>query len=277
MNWDAVTAIATVISMVAFVATAIYIRAELKAQEKDRFLTVTNELFTIWQSREFMEAQLWLLHRLEASTWEEFVKTHRADYGETAFHRVGSFYDRVGTLVRLGLVDEQEILSTIAAHAIAVWQKVEPLVQEARRIENSVLFDDFERLLPSCHECYVPSLGPSGKVAPFSLVQLPERISVSDLRRLGDAALLVDVRRQEQVAQEGPEPEALHLAPNTIQDHYQELPKERELVVFCSCPNEDTSIRVVRFLRGQGYRARALVGGTEALRAGRAARTPARV
>src|SRR5262249_5877365 len=112
--------------MVAFILTALYIRAELKALEKDRYLAVTNQLFAIWQTSEFMDAQLWLLHRLKEQTWPEFIKAHRADKGETAFHRVGSFYDRVGTLVRLGLINEQEILATVGAHAVAVWQKIQP-------------------------------------------------------------------------------------------------------------------------------------------------------
>ena len=65
MSWDAVTAIASTVSMVAFVLTAVYLRDQLKGQQKDRFLAVTNDLFTTWQSREFMEAQLWLIHTLE--------------------------------------------------------------------------------------------------------------------------------------------------------------------------------------------------------------------
>src|SRR5438105_1246759 len=168
MHWDAITAISSAVSMVAFIATAVFVAAELKDLEKSRYLQITSELFSAWQSREFMEAQLWVMHRLEETTWETFVAAHRADYGEQAFHRVGSFYDRVGTLVRLRLINEREILSTIGAYAIAVWHKIEPLVREARRIENSVLFDDFERLLPSCYECYVPNLQSPEQMTPFT-------------------------------------------------------------------------------------------------------------
>ena len=98
MIWTILTCLATIISMVAYIITALYIRAELNGLEKDRYLTVTSQLFTTWQSREFMEAQLWLLHRLQETTWEGFVAAHRADTGEMAFHQVGAFYDRVGTL-----------------------------------------------------------------------------------------------------------------------------------------------------------------------------------
>ena len=123
MSWEAITAIASVISMIAYVLTALYIRAELKAFEKDRYLAITSELFALWQSKEFMESQLWLLHRLRESNWSEFIRAHRADEGEVAFHRVGSFYDRVGTLVRLGLVNKDEILVTIGAQALLYGKK----------------------------------------------------------------------------------------------------------------------------------------------------------
>jgi hypothetical protein len=219
MNWTLLTAVANLVSTVAVVLTALYLRAELKAQEKDRYLAVTNELFALWQSREFMEAHLWLLHSMEDDTWEGFIRNHRGDYGENAFHRVGSFYDRVGTLVRMGVVNEKEILSTIGAYAIAAWQKMGPLVREARRIENSVLFDDFERLLPACYECYVPTMGMRADVTPFALEQKPGRkpeptppqnrktdlIRPGDLKRRldrGEPLTVLDVRRSDQVEQE---------------------------------------------------------------------------
>lgn len=238
MIWSIITAVATLVSMIAYVITALYVRAELRHMDRSRFLQVTNDLFAQWQSREFMEAQLWLLHRLQETTWAEFVEKHRGDAGEAAFHRVGSFYDRVGTLVRLRFVDEKEILSTIGAYAIAVWQKIEPLVREARRIENSVLFDDFERLLPACYECYVPALGEGAKVTPFSIAQPAERISIDALQkrlRRGDKVTLLDVRNAQQFTQTPATlPNAVHLTLDELPARVQELPRDREVVAYCA-------------------------------------------
>ena len=47
MIWTVVTAIATLVSMVAYLVTVFYLRTELKGLEKDRYLTVTNELFAL--------------------------------------------------------------------------------------------------------------------------------------------------------------------------------------------------------------------------------------
>lgn len=238
MFWTILTAVATIISMFAYLATVLYVRAELKGLEKDRYLTVTNQLFTLWQSKEFMEAQLWIMHRLEETTWEGFVAAHRADTGELAFHQVGAFYDRVGTLIKLGLVDDKEILATMGGFAIAVWNKIGPLVHEARQIENSVLFQDYERMLPSCHECYVPSLKMDAPVAPFSLAQREDRMSIAQLQRqlkMPTPPLLLDVRRPEQITTDDRVlPDAVHIAPDVIQTRWSELPPNRDIVVYCA-------------------------------------------
>ncbi len=238
MNWNAVMGIASIVSMLAVVATAVFVAGELKAQEKSRYLQVTSELYSTWQSREFMDAQLWLMHRLEEATWETFVAAHRADYGEQAFHRVGSYYDRVGTLIRLRLIDEREILSTIGAYAIAVWKKIEPLVQEARRIENSVLFDDFERMLPSCYECYVPTLRLRDGIAPFSMPAASPHTSIQALRKQldqGEPITLLDVRQRE-AAEADPRrlPGAIVMRPDDVAQRWSELPKERKVVAYCT-------------------------------------------
>ena len=240
MLWNAIMAITAVVSMVAYVVTALYILDELKGQQKDRLLSVTNDLFAIWQDRDFMEAQLWLTLRLEESTWPSFVARHRYDYGEGAFHRVGSFYDRVGTLIRLGFIDDQEILATIGGYAIAVWNKIGPLVREARSIENSELFRDFERMLPACHACYVPALGADASITPFSIVQPDHdaRIDLQALKRRLDRSeplTLLDVRQTAQVDQDRRTlPGALWIPPDELERRLAELPREREVIAYCA-------------------------------------------
>jgi hypothetical protein len=242
LTWNAVTAIATAVSMVAFVITALYVRGELKAIEKDRYLAITNQLFALWETPEFMDAQLWLLHRLEVKTWPDFVRDHRADVGEAAFHRVGGFYDRVGALVRLGFVRQEDILTTIGAQAVAVWNKIEPLVREARQVEHSTLFCDFERLLPACYECYVPALasaaaGPAPQ-ATGRAASADDRIRPGELKRgldRGEALTVLDVRPADQVARDPHTlPGAVVIPPDAVPDRHRELPRNRELITYCA-------------------------------------------
>jgi hypothetical protein len=241
VDWNAITAIATAISTVAFILTALYVRAELKGLEKDRYLTITNQMFDIWESSDFLSAQLWLLHRLEETTWPDFVKAHRADTGEAAFHRVGSFYNRLGTLIRLGLVRQEQILPTVGGHAIAVWQKIRPLVEEARRLEHSMLFSDFERLLPACIECYVPSATGPGAEQPASQTLSEEKVPTISVRELhrkleqGEPITLLDVRQPAQIIGDPRAlPGALSIPSGQVENRLSEVPRDREVVVYCA-------------------------------------------
>ena len=240
IEWNAISAVAAVISTVAIVVSALYVRAQLKNASKDRYLAITNQLFAVWETSEFMAAQLWLVHRLRETSWEDFVKAHRGDVGEAAFHRVGAFYDRVGLLIRLGFVNVDDILPTVGGYAIAVWQKVGPLVYQARALEHSTLFTEFERMLPACQECYVPTVAAGAQVrlfTPSSVAESP-RIDLATLRKrldAGEPLTLLDVRRADQVAHEPATlPGAVVMPAEEVEKHYQALSSDREVVAFCA-------------------------------------------
>ena len=60
--------------------------------------------------------------------------------------------------MRHNLIRKGEILPAIGGYGVAVWYRIQPLVNELRLRENSVLFENYESLLPDCHDCYVPAL-----------------------------------------------------------------------------------------------------------------------
>jgi len=159
IDWPVAAAIATVISTVAFAASAIVVVVQLRQAARERYFSVTAHLFEIWQSPEFQHDQLFLLHKLPSHNWEDFCALGRGEHPERAIHRVGGFYDRVGNLVRHNLIHKEDILPTIGGYAVAVWYRIEPLVKELRIRENAVLFQNYESLLPECHECYAPGIG----------------------------------------------------------------------------------------------------------------------
>src|SRR6266436_1546565 len=158
IDWQVAAAIATVVSTVAFAASAIVVVLQLRQAARERYFSVTAHLFEIWQSPEFQHDQLFLLHKLPRSTWEDFCALGRGEHAERAIHRVGGYYDRVGNLVRHNLIHKEDILPTIGGYAVAVWYRIEPLVKELRIRENAVLFQNYESLLPECHDCYVPGI-----------------------------------------------------------------------------------------------------------------------
>ncbi len=149
--------IAPLVSATAFVFSAVLVVLQLRNTRRDRFVAVTNTLFQIWASPDFMAAQLWLIYEMNEKSWEEFRQQHHGKDGEAAFLRVTGFYNRVGTLVRLNLVDSRLILRTIGSTADAVWNKVEPFLKEARQ-QNPLFLADYERLVPCCGKAIGPAV-----------------------------------------------------------------------------------------------------------------------
>lgn len=97
------------------------------------------------------------------------------------------------------------------------------------------------------------------------------RLTVDELRQMqeaGDDIFLVDLRSEvdlqlEPVVIVG----ATHISPKEIENRHQEIPRDRDIVLYCSCPNEATAARIALLLRRRGItRVRPLLGGIDAWR-----------
>jgi peroxiredoxin len=220
MNWQLAAEIATTFSTIAVAASAVVVVMQLRQAARERYFSVTAHLFEIWQSPEFQHDQLFLLHKLPASTWEEFCQLGRGDHPERAIHRIGGYYDRVGNLVRHGLIRKDDILPTIGGYAVAVWYRIEPLVKELRLRENAVLFENYEALLPECRECYVPGIEAmrSGRALSAPVCAIPEapRRSLSSNGAYVEPTALASVDRTAGSATPMPAQRTLDSAPSAI-------------------------------------------------------------
>ncbi len=60
---------------------------------------------------------------------------------------------------------------------------------------------------------------------------------------------------------------ALHMTMEEVPVREQEIPRDRDVILYCSCPNEVTSARVALLLHRHGVlRVRPLLGGIDAWR-----------
>src|SRR5262249_22433082 len=60
---------------------------------------------------------------------------------------------------------------------------------------------------------------------------------------------------------------AIHVSMDDIEKRSLEIPRDRDVIVYCSCPNEVTSARVALLLHRKGFtRVRPLLGGIDAWR-----------
>jgi membrane protein DedA with SNARE-associated domain/rhodanese-related sulfurtransferase len=95
------------------------------------------------------------------------------------------------------------------------------------------------------------------------------RISVIDLYGLiqaGAAPLIIDVRSVTARALEPRRiPGALHVPLQDVARHMKELPRDRDIILYCTCPSEASAARVAKVLMNHGFkRVRPLYGGLDA-------------
>jgi membrane protein DedA with SNARE-associated domain/rhodanese-related sulfurtransferase len=95
------------------------------------------------------------------------------------------------------------------------------------------------------------------------------RISVADLYELieaGGAPVILDVRSHSaRTLDRRVIPNALHVPPDDVARHVGHLPRDREVVLYCTCPNEASAANVAKILVGHGFeRVRPLRGGLDA-------------
>ncbi|HEY5801416.1 MAG TPA: DedA family protein/thiosulfate sulfurtransferase GlpE [Burkholderiaceae bacterium] len=93
------------------------------------------------------------------------------------------------------------------------------------------------------------------------------RITVPELRALMDRGMdpvVIDARSATAQQLQQPIPGALLFRDPLHAARLAEVPRDREIVVYCNCPNEASAAVIARQLRAQGFRqVRPLVGGLD--------------
>ena len=95
------------------------------------------------------------------------------------------------------------------------------------------------------------------------------RIEVAELHaqlRTASPPVVLDVRSQTAHGIEQRRiPGALHVPVQTVSEHAPRLPRDRDIILYCTCPNEASAARAAKVLMGHGFkRVRPLRGGLDA-------------
>jgi membrane protein DedA with SNARE-associated domain/rhodanese-related sulfurtransferase len=98
-----------------------------------------------------------------------------------------------------------------------------------------------------------------------------DRITPEELRRsldAGESLTVIDLRHPAEVEREGLKlAGAVVIRPDDLRSGAQSIPRDREIILYCTCPNEATSARLALQLKKAGIRkVRPLAGGLEAWR-----------
>jgi membrane protein DedA with SNARE-associated domain/rhodanese-related sulfurtransferase len=99
------------------------------------------------------------------------------------------------------------------------------------------------------------------------------RITVEELRQkleAGENPVILDLRSKAELEQDALVIRgATHVVLDDIEKRQHELPHDRDIILYCSCPNEVTSARIALMLQRKGFtRVRPLLGGIDAWREG---------
>jgi membrane protein DedA with SNARE-associated domain/rhodanese-related sulfurtransferase len=95
-----------------------------------------------------------------------------------------------------------------------------------------------------------------------------DRISADELAEMidrGETPVIIDVRPHNVRVREGIIPGALFAHPADAQASLASFPRDAEIIVYCSCPNETSAAVAAQHLRRAGFRKiRPLLGGVQA-------------
>ena len=97
------------------------------------------------------------------------------------------------------------------------------------------------------------------------------RITVNELRQkldAGEEVVILDLRSAAALEEDATLiPGAIHMRMEDLELRQMEIPRDRDVIVYCSCPNEASSARVALRLQRKGFtRVRPLLGGIDAWR-----------
>ncbi|MGA2260460.1 MAG: VTT domain-containing protein [Acidobacteriota bacterium] len=91
------------------------------------------------------------------------------------------------------------------------------------------------------------------------------RISPEELEQklaTGENVAVVDLRNDLAVRTDPVQlPGAIRILPEEIESRHEEIPRDRDIVLYCTCPNEASSARAALLLRRKGIQSRAPAGG----------------
>jgi hypothetical protein len=136
--------VSVVIAAASVVAASVYYSFQIRNQTRARRADLVMRLYATWDSLEFQEA----FHTVYWSDFHDYdsaieVLEGRRHVGTYLF----TFYDQVGVLLRRGLIDFDLVDDLIGNSARQLWEKIQPVVEEARvRSEDPRLYEHFEYL-----------------------------------------------------------------------------------------------------------------------------------
>ncbi|MBV8374417.1 MAG: DUF4760 domain-containing protein [Candidatus Eremiobacteraeota bacterium] len=155
MSLELINTLATFGTFLVIAATAIAAVVQLRHARSSNHIAALNELRETMETPGFQSAQHFVRTQLpaklqDASFRYQFAnRSARTDETRPLIENaiaVGNFFENLGVLVKLGLVDKDIASEVWGNLVIDAWKDLEPLVPISRRDQGNTIWENFEYL-----------------------------------------------------------------------------------------------------------------------------------
>ena len=119
------------IASASVVAGVIYYAFQIRHQAKLRKTDLLVRLCLIWQGKDWLEA--W--DKVDSLETDDLIKM-RAEHRMVEINQVYSFFDEIGILLQMRLVDINLVEKLLHGHIIRTWEKLKPALEYGRKLRN---------------------------------------------------------------------------------------------------------------------------------------------
>jgi hypothetical protein len=123
--------VSIVIASASVVAGVVYYAFQIRHQSKMRQTDLLVRICSVYHSKDWQEA--W--DKVDSLETDELIKMRR-EHRMAEISQVYMFFDEIGVLLQMGLIDINLVEKLLSGHAIRVWEKLKPLIDYRRKLRN---------------------------------------------------------------------------------------------------------------------------------------------
>jgi hypothetical protein len=138
-----VAGVSIVIAAASVVAASTFYSLQIRNQTRVRKTDLLMRLYATWDSLEFQRA----FHTVYWADFHDYDSAMAITGGERQLWTyLLSFYDQIGVLLRRNLIEYHLVDDLLGNSTRQLWEKVAPMIREARQRYDPRLYENFEFL-----------------------------------------------------------------------------------------------------------------------------------
>jgi hypothetical protein len=163
-----VAGVSIVIAAAGVAAASTFYGFQIRNQVRVRKTDLLMRLYATWNSLEFQRA----FHTVYWADFHDYDSALAITGGERhLWTYLFSFYDQVGVLLRRGLIEFDLVDDLLGNSTRQLWEKVVPVIHEARERSDPRLYEHFEFLYDEMTRRTAPAAFTSSKTAAVAAVR----------------------------------------------------------------------------------------------------------